>query len=103
MLVVSGHNFQGVWHKNVVLIDGTKVPVLKACSPVEIKLLIPGDTEPGKHTLSVNCRESVSNAASFESIAVAANLEKKQTTTDSTSRRQISSKHSRKGHSNSML
>lgn len=102
ILVISGHNFQGVWHKNVVLIDGTKVPVLKACSPVEIKLLIPSDTEPGKHTVSVNCRESVSNAASFESVSVAANMEQ-QRLTNSTGHRQVSSKHSKKGRGNSML
>ncbi|PWT94534.1 MAG: hypothetical protein C5B53_12940, partial [Candidatus Melainabacteria bacterium] len=98
MLVVSGHNFQGVWHENAVLIDGKKSTVLKACSPVQIKVLIPNDIEAGKHTITVNCRDCLSNEASFEAIAVEAKMEPR-----ALRGRQISGKHPKKGQFESML
>jgi hypothetical protein len=87
VLAISGHNFKGVWRDNSVLIDDSKVPALKASSPVQIKVIIPKDIEPGKHTVAVYCRDTHSNSASFETQAMELKACSKQATKNSTKQR----------------
>lgn len=70
ILTIGGHNFNGVWRENSVLIDDTSPAVLKACSPVQLKLVVPKEIGPGKHTITVSCRDQKSNPAPFETFAI---------------------------------
>jgi hypothetical protein len=70
VLVIDGHNFDGICQHNRLLIDGIRAVTPIASSPLQLKAFIPKSVGPGKHTLRVFVNEQKSNQVSFETFAI---------------------------------
>jgi hypothetical protein len=65
-LVIDGHNFDGVALNNRVIFDGVTEGTIAASSPVQLKVNLPRDLKPGKHSLCVSTEGMRSNPIGFE-------------------------------------
>lgn len=65
-LVIDGHNFDGVAQNNRVIIDGVTEAAIAASSPVQLKVNLPRDLKPGKHSMCVSTEGMRSNPIGFE-------------------------------------
>jgi len=70
VLVIDGHDFDGLADKNRIVIDSTVETKVIASSPVQLRLLIPGKLQPGTHTVTINGTTLRSAPAKFDFIKV---------------------------------
>jgi hypothetical protein len=67
ILVLDGHNFDGLASGNRVIIDGgSSEGQIIAASPVQLKISLPTTLAPGLHTLCVSTQGKRSNPLAFE-------------------------------------
>lgn len=67
IMVLDGHNFDGVAANNVVIIDGgAQEANVIAASPVQLKVLLSQPLSAGVHTMCVNTQGKRSNPIGFE-------------------------------------
>lgn len=69
LLVIEGHNFDGVADRNRVIIDGAYDARILASSPVQLKVDLPGNLNPGIHNVSVSTAGLRSNPGQFEMVS----------------------------------
>ncbi|MBX9670162.1 MAG: hypothetical protein K2X93_21355, partial [Candidatus Obscuribacterales bacterium] len=66
ILVIDGHDFDGLAEKNRILIDGEFEPKIMAASPVQLRVLMPPKLVPGTHSVIIKSANSKSNSANFD-------------------------------------
>ncbi|MGD9680449.1 MAG: hypothetical protein AB7W16_04630 [Candidatus Obscuribacterales bacterium] len=78
VLVVNGHDFEGMARKNRVLVDSDSEAQVVAASPVELRISLPDDLAAGSHTIAVESQGARSNNARFEYIKAEVTAEEKK-------------------------
>lgn len=68
VLIIDGHEFDGLADKNRILIDNGVDARVIASSPVQLRILIPGKILPGSHTVTITDSNLRSTPAKFEFI-----------------------------------
>ncbi|MCA9802691.1 MAG: hypothetical protein KC777_12040, partial [Cyanobacteria bacterium HKST-UBA02] len=78
VLVVNGHDFEGMAKQNRVLVDSDSEAQVVAASPVELRISLPDDLSAGSHTIAVESQGTRSNNACFEYIKAEVTAEEKK-------------------------
>jgi len=78
LLVVNGHDFEGLARQNRVLVDGDSEAQVVAASPVELRISLPDELSAGNHTVTVESQGIRSNSARFEYIKAEVTAEEKK-------------------------
>ncbi|MBK9142248.1 MAG: hypothetical protein IPM23_07125 [Candidatus Melainabacteria bacterium] len=78
VLVVNGHDFEGLAGQNRVLVDGDSEAKVVAASPVQLRIALPEDLAAGSHTVLVESQGTRSNSARFEYIKAEVTAEEKK-------------------------
>ncbi len=66
ILVIDGHDFDGLAEKNRILIDGELESKVLAASPVQLRVLMPPKLVPGTHSVTINSNSLKSNSVNFD-------------------------------------
>lgn len=82
VLVINGHNFDGLAEHNRILVDGTYEGHILASSPVQLKVLLPEVIEPGTHSATVTAHGLHSTPAQFEVVEAKVQADAKELSKD---------------------
>lgn len=66
IMIIEGHNFDGMAHNNSVIVDGSLDGRIVSASPFQLKVLLPTGLRPGEHSLCASTDGMRSNLARFE-------------------------------------
>lgn len=67
-LIVNGHDFEGMSRQNHIMVDNQFEAQVLASSPVQLRIVVPGNLSAGPHTVTINNSGLRSNSSRFEYI-----------------------------------